>query len=103
MLSGQYILALLVDEVLARADKKIVVVNDATSNVVRDVAQKHDGKIVEVEVGEINVVEKMDELHAPVGGEGSRRADTWAEVGLYSQGSLWSKQEKEGIGGKAAR
>lgn len=73
MLSGQYILALLVEEVLSnyKGRNKIVVVNDATSNVVRDIAEKHFAKVEEVEVGEINVVEKMDELNAPVGGEGS--------------------------------
>jgi phosphomannomutase len=73
MLSGQYILALLVEEVLSEYNGKnrYVVTNDATSNVVRDVAKKHNAEVVEVEVGEINVVEKMDELKAPVGGEGS--------------------------------
>ncbi len=73
MLSGQYILALLVEGVLSeyKGDNKYVVVNDATSNVVSEVAKKHNAKVVEVEVGEINVVEKMYELNAPVGGEGS--------------------------------
>lgn len=73
MLSGQYILALLVEAVLAdyKGDKRIVVVNDATSNLIKEVAEKYNADIVEVEVGEINVVEKIDELGAPVGGEGS--------------------------------
>jgi len=73
MLSGQYILALLVDEVMSEYNGKNrqVVTNDATSNVVAEVAKKHNANVVEVEVGEINVVEKMDELNAPVGGEGS--------------------------------
>lgn len=73
MLSGQYILALLVEEVLSnyKGNNKIVVTNDATSNVVAEIAKKHGAKVEEVEVGEINVVEKMDEINAPVGGEGS--------------------------------
>lgn len=73
MLSGQYILALLVEEVLSeyKGKNRYVVVNDATSNLVREIAEKHNAKVAEVEVGEINVVEKMDELKALVGGEGS--------------------------------
>ena len=73
MLSGQYILALLVDEIMSeyKGKNKYVVTNDATSNVVKDIAEKHGAEMVEVEVGEINVVEKMYELNAPVGGEGS--------------------------------
>ena len=73
MLSGQYILALLVEEVLSNYEggNKVVVTNDATSNVVSEIAEKHGAKVEEVEVGEINVVEKMDKVKAPVGGEGS--------------------------------
>jgi phosphomannomutase len=73
LLSGHYILALLVEEVLSeyKGKNKTIVVNDATSSVVEEVAKKHGIKTVEVEVGEINVVEKMDELKSPVGGEGS--------------------------------
>ncbi len=73
MLSGHYILGLVVEAVLSGYDGKNrhVVVNDATSDLIKDIAQKHDAETVEVEVGEINVVEKMEELKAPVGGEGS--------------------------------
>ena len=73
MLSGQYILALLVEEIMEeyKGKSKCVVTNDATSDVVREIAEKHGAKMVEVEVGEINVVDKMYELKAPVGGEGS--------------------------------
>ncbi|MBR9692019.1 hypothetical protein GOV06_04475 [Candidatus Woesearchaeota archaeon] len=73
MLSGQYILALIVEAVLSEheGDNKYVVVNDATSNLITELAKKHGAETVEVEVGEINVVDKMDELEAPVGGEGS--------------------------------
>ncbi|MBI2657004.1 hypothetical protein HYX03_04655 [Candidatus Woesearchaeota archaeon] len=73
-LSGNYLLALAVDEILSMAgsgQNKVVVVNDATSNVVRDVAQKFGAKIREVEVGETNVIEEMYKSKAVVGGEGS--------------------------------
>lgn len=74
MIDGQYILALLVDEVLATHDNpssQTVVVNDATSNVVHDIAKRYGAAIEEVEVGEINVVEGMEKKNSPVGGEGS--------------------------------
>ena len=73
MLSGNYILALLVESVLSeyKGKHKVVVTNDSTSNLISEVAEKHGAKVVEVEVGEINVVDKMEELKAPLGGEGS--------------------------------
>lgn len=74
LLSGNYILALVVYEILSNSNnpqKQIVVVNDATSNVVRDIVEKFGAKTREVEVGEINVVEEMHRLKAVVGGEGS--------------------------------
>lgn len=74
LLSGNYILALVVHKILSSSKNprgKFVVVNDATSNVVRDVAEKFGAKIKEVEVGETNVVQEMKRLKAIVGGEGS--------------------------------
>ncbi len=73
VLSGQYFLALLAEEVLSdySGDNKIVVINDATSNLITETTKKHNAEIVEVEVGEINVVNKMEELNAPLGGEAS--------------------------------
>src|SRR3989338_5712143 len=73
-LSGNYILALTVDEILSKIRNpkgQIVVVNDATSNVVRDVADKHGARIKEVEVGETNAVEEMKRCKSVIGGEGS--------------------------------
>ena len=73
-LSGNYILALVVYEVLSScgsAKNRIVVVNDATSNVVRDIVEKFGAKIKEVEVGETNVVQEMHQSRAIAGGEGS--------------------------------
>ena len=74
LLSGNNILALVVYDLLSKnknPKSQTVVVNDATSNVVRDVAEKFGAKIKEVEVGETNVVEEMKKLKSSVGGEGS--------------------------------
>ena len=74
LLSGNNILALIVDEMLSSSQDpqyKTVVVNDATSNVVRDIARKYKAKIQEVETGETNVVQEMQKSKAAVGGEGS--------------------------------
>lgn len=74
LLSGHYILTLIADEILSNAknpQNQVVVVNDATSNVVKDIVQKHGAKIKEVEVGETNVVEEMQKSKAIIGGEGS--------------------------------
>ncbi len=68
LVDGNYLLALIVDDILK---KGIVVTNDATSNVVRRVAEKHNCDVKEVEVGEINVVDEMLRLNSPIGGEGS--------------------------------
>lgn len=70
MISGQHLLALIVDEVL-KERKGPVVVNDCTSNMVHEIAKKHGCEVIETEAGEINVVDKMLELGSPVGGEGS--------------------------------
>ena len=74
LLSGDYILALITGGVLSDLNNpknKIVVVNDATSNVVREVARKFGAKVRESEVGEINVVQEIQKSKAIAGGEGS--------------------------------
>ena len=71
IVSGNHILALIADNILKNTKNKVVVVNDATSSVVKEVAKKHNAKYVETGVGEINVVDKIYKLNAPVGGEGS--------------------------------
>ena len=72
MISGQYVLALGVDSVLSNLEKgQKVVINFATSNLVNKIAEKFSAKIIEVDVGEINVVEAMRSYSAAVGGEGS--------------------------------
>lgn len=72
LLSGHYVLALLVREVFSKKVKnKIVVVSNATSRVVRDVAAIYGAKLIETDVGEINVVDEIYRQQAPVGGEGT--------------------------------
>ena len=72
--SGQYVLGLVVKAVLStweEDEKPIVVTNCATSNLVQDIADEYGARLDEVDVGEINVVKRMQELGSPVGGEGS--------------------------------
>lgn len=72
--SGQYVLGLVVKAVLsALVDpiKATVVTNNATSNLVQEVVDSYKAKLEEVDVGEINVVKRMQEVDSPVGGEGS--------------------------------
>ena len=74
LLSGNQILALIADEILSNAKNpksETVVVNDATSNSVRDIARKFGAKLIEAEVGEANVVCEMERRRAILGGEGS--------------------------------
>jgi len=73
LISGHYLLALIIDDILFNLKNKnsIVVVNDATSNIVEYVTNKNNSKLKEVEVGEINVVDEMEKSKSPVGGEGS--------------------------------
>jgi len=76
VVSGQYLLAIAVNEVLTLCRKQgrplaPVVINDATSYVVKEVAGRHGVEVVEVEVGEINVVLAMEQHQAWIGGEGS--------------------------------
>lgn len=71
---GQSLLAILTEEMLSTlpdAAKQTVVVNDATSDLVCETAKIHGAQTQEVEVGEINVVDKMQALGSLVGGEGS--------------------------------
>lgn len=74
LLSGNHLLALVVYELLSNLENpenKFIVVNDATSNAVRDIVQKFGAKIREVQVGEANIVWEMGRLKAVAGGEGS--------------------------------
>ena len=70
-LSGNYVLALACDIFLEGTDSQVVVNNDASSYLVRDVIDKYKAKVVEVEVGEMNVVKEMESQKSIIGGEGS--------------------------------
>ncbi len=70
LVDGNYLLALIADDILNKK-KGTVVTNDATSHLITKIAEKHNCKVKEVEVGEINVVDEMLKLKSPIGGEGS--------------------------------
>ncbi|MBW2975261.1 hypothetical protein KY366_06085 [Candidatus Woesearchaeota archaeon] len=70
LVDGNYLLALIADDILEKSSGTVVT-NDATSNLVSVIAQKHNCDVKEVEVGEINVVDEMLRLDSPIGGEGS--------------------------------
>lgn len=71
LVSGNQILALIAEEIISQTNEKVIVVNDATSYIVKEIAEKHKARFIEVEVGEINVVDEMIKQDAKVGGEGS--------------------------------
>lgn len=74
--TGRYIgeeltLALCVDHILSRGQKGPVVVNGSTSRVTADLAAKYGCPFHRSAVGEANVVAKMREVNALIGGEGN--------------------------------
>jgi phosphomannomutase/phosphoglucomutase len=74
LVSGNHILSLIVRDLLnqnTHPEQQIIVVNDATSYMVRDIVEKFHATFREVEVGELNVVREMYRVHALAGGEGS--------------------------------
>lgn len=71
VVSGNYVLSLACEAMLSGTEKQVVVVNDATAYLVRDVIKKYGAVIKEVEVGEMVVVEEMEKQKSLIGGEGS--------------------------------
>ncbi len=71
LVSGNQILAIIAEEILSKSLTKNLVVNDATSYIVKEIAEKYNSSFIEVEVGEINVVDEMIRKNSPIGGEGS--------------------------------
>ena len=69
VVSGHYIFALICNEFLKKQRKKIIVANNASSGIIHEVVKKNNAKLIEVEVGEANVVEAMDKNKAVIGGE----------------------------------
>jgi phosphomannomutase len=70
VLDNDDVLALAVDAVLRRAPGDVVV-NLTTSSVIDDIAARYGRRVWRTPVGEANVVETMQAVHAAIGGEGS--------------------------------
>lgn len=73
LVSGNHLLALLTKNILSKSKnvKEPIVVNDATSYLVKEICDEYGVKFIEVEVGETNVVETMLKNKSRIGGEGS--------------------------------
>lgn len=74
LVSGNHILALLVQDILSKsknAKEESIVVNDATSYLVKEICNGYRANFIEVEAGETNVVEEMLKNKSKIGGEGS--------------------------------
>ena len=69
--SGDYMLTLALSEMLAETGDRRVVVSLDTTQAVDDVVKKTGGLVFRSRVGEANVVAKMKETGARLGGEGS--------------------------------
>jgi phosphomannomutase len=81
VLDNDDVLALVVDAVLA-SQPGDVVVNLTTSSVIDDVATRHNCRVWRTPVGEANVVERMREVNAVIGGEGSNGGIIFPRVQL---------------------
>jgi len=64
-------LAVIVDDFLRRSAGGVFVTNVASSLMFEDIAEKHGVKVVRTRVGEAYVAQKMVEVKALIGGEGS--------------------------------
>ena len=74
IVSGQYLITLIIDDILSglkSPEKETIVVNDATSYLVKEITSKHKAKLIEIEVGEVNVLDAMLLNNSKIGGEGS--------------------------------
>ncbi len=74
LVSGQYVVGLVVQAILSadpKAKEHPVITNDATSQMVKRIAEHAGTTVEEVEVGETNVVSMMHDRGSKVGGEGS--------------------------------
>jgi len=69
--TGDYMLTLALAQVLSDSKEKTVVVSVDTTQAVDDVARGKGAKVLRSKVGEANVVSKMVENRARLGGEGS--------------------------------
>jgi phosphomannomutase len=69
--TGDYMLTLAVRELLPELRDRVVVVSTDTSQAIDDVVSEMGGRTVRSKVGEANVISKMTEEKAEIGGEGS--------------------------------
>ena len=70
MFGEEYTLVAVADYVLSKR-KGNTVSNLSSSKALKDITEKHDGIYYPAAVGEVNVVEKMKEVDAVIGGEGN--------------------------------
>lgn len=70
MFGEEYTLVAVADYVLSKTPSATVS-NLSSSRALRDIAQKHNQTYAASAVGEVNVVEKMKEISAKIGGEGN--------------------------------
>ncbi len=71
-LGEEYTLVLAVDDYLSQGELPAkIVTNLSTTFAVEEVAKQHNGSVERTAVGEINVVERMKETEARLGGEGN--------------------------------
>jgi len=74
LLSGNHLLGIVIEDILSELpnpQEQTIVVNEATSYLVKDIVDKYNAKYKEVGVGEINVVDEMIKCDSLIGGEGS--------------------------------
>ncbi len=70
MFGEEYTLVAVADYILSQ-DKGNTVSNLSSTRALRDVTENHGGSYTAAAVGEVNVVTKMKETHAVIGGEGN--------------------------------
>jgi len=71
MFGEEYTLVTVADYVLSKSKGGNTVSNLSSTRALRDVTEKHGGEYSASAVGEVNVVEKMKEVGAIIGGEGN--------------------------------
>jgi phosphomannomutase len=67
----EYTLVAVADYILSKNKKRNTVSNLSSTRALRDVTEKHGGQYFGSAVGEVNVVKKMKEVNAVIGGEGN--------------------------------
>ena len=70
MFGEEYTLVAIADYVLSKR-KGNTVSNMSSTRALKDITEKHDGEYFPSAVGEVNVVKKMKEVNAVIGGEGN--------------------------------